>query len=350
MRVLQRVVLLLAAGALPPAALLTAPARGPAEGAPAGRVVLVVHGGEGDLPARPAPGLVREVRQTMEKALRSGYRALERDKGTCPDAVEAALRVLEDSPLFNAGKGAVFTREGRNELDAAIMEGKDRRAGAVAGVTRVKNPIAAARAVMERSPHVLLAGDGADRFAARAGLEVVSPVYFWTEHRWQELQEELRKEKGRGGEAPRPGRHHGTVGAVALDRNGDLAAGTSTGGLTGKWAGRVGDSPIIGAGTYADNDACAVSCTGVGEYFIRYAVAHDIAARVRYKGLPVARAVEEVVGGTLKKAGVEGGVIALDARGRFAVAFNADQMTRGYVTADGKVSVAVLEPDLPEPR
>lgn len=325
--------------------LLPAPAVEPA------KVVLVVHGGEGDLPPKVPPEREREVRRTMEKALRAGYQALRREGGTGLDAVEAAIRVLEDSPLFNAGKGAVFTREGRNELDAAVMEGKEKRAGAVAGVTRVKNPVSAARAVLEQSPHVLLAGEAADRFAARVGLEMVNPIYYWTEHRWKELQEipVVRKE-GRGRADSPKGGGRDTVGAVALDRQGNLAAGTSTGGLTAKWAGRIGDAPIIGAGTYADNESCAVSCTGVGEFFIRYTVAYDIAALMKYKGLPVAQAVEEVVRGKLKKAGAEGGVIALDARGRFAVSYNAEQMTRGYITADGKVSVGVLDPTLPDPK
>jgi beta-aspartyl-peptidase (threonine type) len=336
------------------AALLALP-RAPAvkgeKKAPAAKVVLVVHGGEGDLPPKVPPEMERDVRRTMEKALRAGYKALRAEKGTGLDAVEAALKVLEDSPLFNAGKGAVFTREGRNELDAAIMEGKEQRAGAVAGVTRTKNPISLARAVMEKSPHVLLVGEAADRFAAREGLQQVNPLYYWTEHRWKELQEELQKEKEKGGgDAGRSRRALGTTGAVALDANGNLAAGTSTGGMTAKWSGRVGDSPIIGAGTYADNESCAVSCTGVGEFFIRYTVSSDIAARMKYKGRAVGQAVDEVVGGKLKKANVEGGVIALDARGHFAVAYNAEQMTRGYVTEDGKVSVAVLEADFPEPR
>jgi beta-aspartyl-peptidase (threonine type) len=351
MRSLLLLLLALAAVGVPLLTLLRVPAVEADKGAPAGKVVLVVHGGEGDLPPKVPPEMERDVRRTMEKALRAGYQALRADKGTSLDAVEAAIRVLEDSPLFNAGKGAVFTREGRNELDAAIMEGKELRAGAVAGVTRTKNPISLARAVMEKSPHVLLAGEPADRFAARVGLEQVNPLYYWTEHRWKELQDELRKEKEKGrGEAGRSRRALGTVGAVALDAAGNLAAGTSTGGLTAKWSGRIGDSPIVGAGTYADNESCAVSCTGVGEFFIRYTVSADIAARMKYKGLPVERAVDEVVRGKLKKANVEGGAIALDARGRFAVARNAEQMTRGYVTEDGKVSVAVVEDALPEPK
>jgi beta-aspartyl-peptidase (threonine type) len=350
MRGLPLLLVALAAVGVPLLTLLHAPAVEGDKGMPAGKVVLVVHGGEGDLPPKVPPAMEREVRQTMEKALRAGYKALRADKGTSLDAVEAAIRVLEDSPLFNAGKGAVFTREGRNELDAAIMEGKEQRAGAVAGVTRTRNPISLARAVMEKSPHVLLVGEPADRFAARVGLEQVNPLYYWTEHRWKELQEELRKEeKGRGQGGPSR-RALGTVGAVALDPSGNLAAGTSTGGLTAKWSGRIGDSPIIGAGTYADNESCAVSCTGVGELFIRYTVSADIAARMKYKGISVERAVDEVVRGKLKKANVEGGVIALDARGRLAVACNAEQMTRGYATEDGKVSVAVLEEAFPEPK
>jgi L-asparaginase / beta-aspartyl-peptidase len=351
MRALPFLVLLLSAASAALLALPRVPAVEADKKAPTAKVVLVVHGGEGDLPPKVPPELERGVRQTMEKALRAGYKALRADKGTGLDAVEAAVRVLEDSPLFNAGKGAVFTREGRNELDAAIMEGKEQRAGAVTGVTRTKNPIALARAVMEKSPHVMLAGEAADRFAARVGLEQVNPLYYWTEHRWKELQEELAKDKDKDrGDAGHSRRALGTVGAVALDASGNLAAGTSTGGLTAKWAGRVGDAPIIGAGTYADNESCAVSCTGVGEFFIRYTVSSDIAARMKYKGLDVGKAVDEVVRGKLKKGNVEGGAIALDSRGRFAVAYNAEQMTRGYVTEDGKVSVAVLEADFPEPK
>jgi beta-aspartyl-peptidase (threonine type) len=221
MRAWPFLILLLAAASAALLALPLAPT-------PAPKVVLVVHGGEGDLPPKVPPELERDVRQTMEKALRDGFKALRAEKGTSLDAVVAAIRVLEDSPLFNAGKGAVFTREGRNELDAAIMEGKELRAGAVAGVTRTKNPIRLARKVMEESPHVMLAGEATDRFAARVGLEQVNPLYYWTEHRWKELQEELAKDKDKDrGDAGHTRRALGTVGAVALDASGNLAAGES---------------------------------------------------------------------------------------------------------------------------
>jgi beta-aspartyl-peptidase (threonine type) len=235
---------------------------------PRAKVVLAIHGGSGVI-TRSQMTAEREARyrQALEQSLQAGYERLQ-GRGSSVDAVEAAIKVLEDSPLFNAGKGAVFTHEGRNELDASIMEGAEKRAGAVAGLTRIKNPIAAARAVMERSPHVLLVGEGADRFALGQKLEEVNPVYFWTPERWKALQDALEQERSSAGpqtsrrDPPSaPDRPFGTVGAVALDRHGNLAAGTSTGGMTNKRAGRVGDSPIIGAGTYADNATCAVSAT-----------------------------------------------------------------------------------------
>ena len=260
---------------------------------------------------------------------------------------------MEDSPLFNAGKGAVFTSEGRNELDASIMEGKELRAGAVAGVTIIRNPITAARTVMEKSKHVLLTGRGAELFATQQNLDIVDPCYFWTLRRWNELKEAQQKEKEakrrkEGSAAPMRPRYFGTVGAVALDRSGNLAAGTSTGGMTNKRPGRLGDSPIIGAGTYADNDACGVSCTGHGEYFIRYAVAHDIAALVKYKGLTVQQAADELVQKKLKKAGGEGAVIVLDTKGNVAVSYNSERMFRGYITEDGKMSVIAFYEKLPK--
>jgi beta-aspartyl-peptidase (threonine type) len=327
---------------------------------PARPLVLVIHGGEGDLPEKVSPELEQKHKEVLAEALRRGHARLkEGKKGACIDAVEAAIRVLEDSPLFNAGKGAVFTHEGRNELDASIMEGKDKKAGAVAGVTIVKNPISAARAVMEHSPHVLLMGRGAELFAIKNKLEIVHPDYFWTEQRWKELQDALKKEQkqhGGAGLRERPEtatsrqRHFGTVGAVALDGDGNLAAGTSTGGMTNKWSGRVGDSPIIGAGTYADNDACAVSCTGWGEYFIRYAVAHDITARVKYARRSVKEATETVINDELQKAGAEGGAIVLARTGEFHIAYNrlAGQMSRGFISSrDETPHVAILDKPLP---
>ncbi len=270
------------------------------------------------------------------------------------DAVEAAVRVLEDSPHFNAGKGAVFTREGRNELDASIMEGKTKRAGAVGFVTTIKNPITAARAVMEKSKHVLLVGEGAEAFAQRNQLDVVEPAYFRTERRWQQHLEELKKEadseaaKNKSAKydpaAQRDPEHPwSTVGAVALDQAGNLAAGTSTGGTPNKLFGRLGDTPIVGAGTYADNEACAVSGTGHGEYFIRLAVGHDVAALMKYKGMSVADAAADVVLGKLKSAGGDGGIIALDAKGNFAMPYNTEGMFRGYVTRDGRTKVLLFE-------
>jgi beta-aspartyl-peptidase (threonine type) len=309
-------------------------------------VVLVVHGGAGDPAAKKDPQVEKGLRDGLTRALQAGHRALEH--GSSLDAVEAAIRVLEDDAHFNAGKGAVFTHEGHNELDASIMEGKDRRAGAVAGVTTIKNPIRAARCVMEKSRHVLLMGRGAELFATGQGLEIVDPSYFWTLRRWNELKDALKKEKAAGkerrGQQGGEQRYLGTVGAVAVDPQGNLAAGTSTGGLTNKWPGRVGDSPIIGAGTYADNEACAVSCTGVGEFFIRYAVAHEIVALVKYRQLSVQQAAEKVLHGKLEKIGGEGGVIVLDPRGNAAAVYNSEHMSRGSITRSGKVQVRILEP------
>jgi beta-aspartyl-peptidase (threonine type) len=302
--------------------------------------VLVIHGGSGVLSRKEmTPELQKQYRADLEKALRAGRQALEKKGGTCLDAVEAAIKVLEDSPRFNAGKGAVFTSEGRNELDASIMEGKEKRAGAVAAVTRAKNPIAAARAVMERTRHVLLVGPGADRFVARAGLETVDPSYFKTEERWREWKEAVRREgQKQKGKGPAPKRPGGTVGAVALDRRGNLAAGTSTGGLMNRLPGRVGDSPIIGAGTYCDNVACGVSCTGYGELFIREAVAHEVVALIRYRKLSVREAAAEVLRRLPEDSG---GLIALDRRGNVATPFNTEGMYRGQITRDGKTHVAI---------
>lgn len=304
-------------------------------GAPLEGVVLAVHGGTGMEKALVTPELDAALRADLKKALQAGYAALQAKQATSLDGVVASIRVLEDSPLFNAGKGAVFTRDGKNELDASLMEGATKRAGAVAGVTNVKNPITAARAVMEQSPHVLLIGKGAEVFAQEKGLEIVDPGYFWTERRWADLQKALAEEQKKEG--------HGTVGAVAVDASGNLAAGTSTGGMTKKRSGRVGDSPIIGAGTYADNGGCAISATGHGEYFIRYSVAHDINALTAYKGLNVSAAANEVIHGKLKPAGGEGGVIVLDAKGRLAMSYNSEGLYRGYVTRDGKIVVHLYD-------
>ncbi|HEX7118167.1 MAG TPA: isoaspartyl peptidase/L-asparaginase, partial [Longimicrobiales bacterium] len=267
-----------------------------------GAIAIAIHGGAGTIRRGDmTPEAEKAYRAKLEEALRAGYAVLE-DGGTSLDAVVAAITVMEDSPLFNAGKGAVFTNAGTNELDAAIMDGATLRAGAVAGVKTVKNPILLARAVMERSPHVMLAGAGAEAFAAEQGLELVDPEYFFTQHRWDALQRIKAEEAGKPVSEPQgpqaffpDDRKFGTVGAVALDRHGNLAAGTSTGGMTNKRWGRIGDSPIIGAGTYANNASCAVSATGHGEYFIRNVVAHDICARVEYGGQTLEEAANYVV-------------------------------------------------------
>ena len=292
---------------------------------------IVVHGGAGDPPSGEKRAEVgRAYADGMTRALRAGADVLV-DGGKALDAVQAAIIALEDDPVFNAGKGAVFNAVGINELDASIMRGDTLDAGAVASVRRVKNPILAARAVMERSPHVLLGGKGADEFAQSQGIEMVEPGYFRTERRWQQYQ------------AARKSGKFGTVGAVVLDTHGSLAAGTSTGGLTFKRFGRVGDSPIIGAGTYADNDACAVSATGQREYFIRLAVARSICARVQYAGMPVAEATHAVIHDDLDKLGGTGGVIVIDRQGEIAVEFNTEVMNRGYLRAGGEPVVEVGE-------
>ncbi len=312
-------------------------------------VVLAIHGGIGVDREHMTPELEAQLRPALDEALRAGYAALKKDGAVGLDGVEAAIRVLEDSPLFNAGRGAVFTHEGRNELDASIMEGKTKRAGAVASVTIVKNPITAARTVMEKSKHVLLIGRGAEVFCTRAGLEIVDASYFWTEPRWRDIQKRWEDESKASGAGSGyvnpllPKHQYGTVGAVALDGDGNLAAGTSTGGMTNKAFGRVGDSPIIGAGTYADNEGAAVSCTGHGEFFIRWAVAHEVNALMKYKSLPVNEAADNIINQQLKPAGGEGGLIALDRRGNFSAAYNTDGMYRGYITKDGTVKVMLYE-------
>ncbi|MCW5577134.1 MAG: isoaspartyl peptidase/L-asparaginase [Dokdonella sp.] len=303
--------------------------------------VLVIHGGAGVIHSELSPEAQQAVRADLEAALAAGYAVL-KEGGTSLDAVGKAIVILEDSPRFNAGKGAVFTHDGRNELDAAIMDGATLRAGAIAGVHRIKNPILLARAVMEKSPHVFMVGDGAEAFAQSVGIELVDPSYFRTEQRWQQLQEVLRKEAA--GQQSSLGRmvHYGTVGAVALDAAGHLAAATSTGGMTNKRYGRVGDSPIIGAGTYA-NAQCAVSGTGWGEYYIRTVAAHDICARVAYARQPLAKAADEVVMKLIPQLGGDGGAIALDAKGNIAMPFNTDGMYRGWVDKSGKVHVAIFK-------
>ncbi len=334
-------------GAAGPAAQAS-PAAAPGRGAP--KWGLVIHGGAGNIsPENLGPERQARYKAKLEEALRAGHAVLARG-GESLDAVQAAVQVLEDSPLFNAGKGAVFTHEGENELDAAIMDGPTQRAGAVAGLKHVKNPIDLARRVMERSPHVMMIGAGAEAFAKAQGVELVPQSYFYTEERWQSLQRALEAEKQTQGVPPSSASERGpqgdykfgTVGAVALDQHGHLAAGTSTGGMTNKRFGRVGDVPIIGAGTYA-NAGCAVSATGHGEFFIRYTVAHDICARMAYQGAPLAAAADAVVMDVLVKAGGEGGIIAMDAQGNVAMPFNSKSMYRGALGADGVVYTAILK-------
>lgn len=304
------------------------------------RPVLVIHGGAGVIAKDLTPERRAGVEAALRGALTQGYAVLT-GGGSSLDAVSRAVVVLEDSPYFNAGKGAVFTHDGKNELDAAIMDGTTRKAGSIAGVHRVKNPVLLARAVMEKSPHVMLTGDGAEAFAQSIGMELVDPSYFRTEERWQQLQNALKKEAQASVDTDRT-RHYGTVGAVALDQAGRLAAATSTGGMTNKRWGRVGDAPIIGAGTYANAD-CAVSATGWGEFYIRTVAAHSICARLAWKKETLEKAAKAVVLDDVPSLGGDGGVIALDAKGNFALPFNTDGMYRGWVDRDGKVHVAMLK-------
>ena len=286
---------------------------------------IAIHGGAGTLPrADMSAEAERRYRSGLREAIDAGFAVLQ-GGGTSMDAVTRAVVLLEDNPLFNAGKGAVFTLDGRNELDASIMDGSTLRAGAVSGVTRIRNPVTLARAVMEKSEHVMLAGTGAEEFAAAQGFSFVPQSYFHTPERWQQLE---RIRRGDAGLSALTISHIGTVGAVAVDAHGGLAAATSTGGMTGKRYQRIGDSPIIGAGTYADNRSCAVSATGHGEVFIRTVVAHDICARMRFGGRSIGAAVREVVLGELPPLGGEGGVIAIDARGEIAIEFNSEGMFR----------------------
>lgn len=309
------------------------------DGGPA-PLTVVIHGGAGTIRrADMSPEREAAYREAMETALRTAYEVLEAN-GSALDAVEAAIRFLEDSPLFNAGRGAVFSAAGTNELDASIMDGATGRAGAVAAVRTVRHPISAARKVMEETRHVLLTERGADIFAARQGLEIVEPDFFHTDRRWDALLRAQQREGDdqRGGASlhddPPPAEadeKHGTVGVLALDREGNLAAGTSTGGLTNKMRGRVGDAPIIGAGTFADDATCAVSATGVGEYYMRALISYDVSARMRYTGASLDEAVDGAMQAGLYDRGGDGGLIALDADGNVAMEFNTPGMYRGYL-------------------
>lgn len=311
---------------------------------------LVIHGGAGNITSgRLATELEQAYRRVLAQALTAGHAVLE-GGGSSIDAVIAAIAVMEDSPLLNAGKGAVFSNAGRNELDASIMDGSTRMAGSVAGVTTIRNPIRAAHAVMTQSVHVMLMGQGADAFAAEKGLEIVDPSYFHTQFRWNQLQKAIAEERVlRDHDAdadpdispPAGDEKRGTVGAVALDRHGNLAAGASTGGLTNKRFGRVGDSPIIGAGTYADNRSVAVSATGTGEMFIRTAAAFNTSAQVRLQHIPITEAADNTLA-EIAAIGGDGGLIVLDAKGNYAMRFNTRGMFRGTIGNDGIVQVGIF--------
>jgi len=296
-----------------------------------GKYVLVIHGGAGGMSENLPDSLKQEYLSSLDKALTIGETLLAKGS-TGIDAVEAVVRYLEDNPLFNAGKGAVLTTEGKAELDAAIMNGKDLSCGAVTGIKTIKNPISLARAVMEKSGHVFMSGVGAEKFASEVGVQKVKPRYFLVEDRydkWLKEKEAIKKKK------------KGTVGAVALDQYGNLAAATSTGGLSNKRPGRVGDVPVIGAGTYANNKTCAVSCTGQGEKFIRNTVAFNVSALMEYKNMSLADAVNEMIHKRL--ADGDGGLIAVDKEGNFALQYNTKSMLRGYVTSDGKREVKIWD-------
>jgi len=316
---------------------------------------LVIHGGAGTiLKKNMTDEKEAAYRAKMEEALRAGQKILS-SGGSSLDAVIATIQVMEDSPLFNAGKGAVFTHEGRNEMDASIMDGRDLNAGAVAGVMRIKSPIALAREVMENSAHVMLTGKGAEEFAGTRGISLMDPSYFATEKRRKQLESAIAKEKGtvldHDGDNKTsmyddpidPENKYGTVGAVALDKHGNIAAGTSTGGMTNKRWNRIGDAPIIGAGTYADNNSCGVSATGHGEYFIRASVAYAICAMMEFKGVSLKEAADAVVMKKLVKMGGSGGIVSLDKDGNIAMTFNSEGMYRGYIKGDSDPVTAIYK-------
>jgi len=311
---------------------------------------LVIHGGAGTiLKKNMSDELEAAYKKNLKEALKAGYTILSKG-GSSLDAVETAIRIMEDSPLFNAGKGAVFTAQGKNEMDASIMDGRDMKAGAVAGVSSVRNPISAARKVMEETPHVMLSGEGADKFAIEQGLKTESPKYFYTERRWKHLQKIKDSEKIEMDHSDEKGmlemlenNKFGTVGAVALDQAGNVAAATSTGGMTNKKFGRIGDSPIIGAGTYASNKTCAISCTGHGEFFMRGVVAYDVAAQMEYKKSSLAESAHNVIHKKLLEIGGLGGLIGIDASGNYVMEFNTPGMYRGQIGADGEPEVFIYK-------
>lgn len=320
-------------------------------------IVLVIHGGAGSIvKSKMTPEKESEYRAKLHEALDAGYAILEAG-GSSIDAVEMAVMILEDSPLFNAGKGSVFTSEGKNEMDASMMEGKNLNAGAVAAVTNVKNPIQAARAVMEKSPHVMLTGRGAEIFSKQNGVDTASPEYFYDELRYQQWQKikdtekiQLDHSEDKGDVQPsfdmefnpNPDGKFGTVGAVAIDKEGNLAAATSTGGMTNKSYGRVGDSPIIGSGTYANNKTCAVSCTGHGEFFMRTSAAYNVSAQMEYQKIPLSEAAQNTID-RLAVLGGSGGLIAVDAEGNVAMPFNTSGMYRACKKMDESSRVLIFK-------
>ena len=317
---------------------------------------IVIHGGAGTIErSKITPEKEREYRAGLERALKAGYEILKRG-GSSLDATEAAVRVLEDDPHFNAGRGSVFTSAGTNEMDASIMDGNTLKAGAVGCVRHIKNPIGLARLLMEKAEHVatteprvgpvLMVGEGAEAFAKENGVALIDEKYFFTQQRWDALQKIKESEK-HGGTGEKQfliseQDRHGTVGAVALDKAGNLAAATSTGGTTNKLPGRIGDTPVIGAGTYANNQTCAVSCTGDGEYFIRAAAAHEVSALIEYRGMKLQEAAQMALD-AVKKLGGEGGLIAIDKNGEIALPFNTNGMYRGYVDPNGKFVVEIYK-------
>jgi beta-aspartyl-peptidase (threonine type) len=320
------------------------------ENLPVGPITLVIHGGAGTIKRENmTPEKEQAYHQALHAALDSGYAILEKG-GKSVDAVIAAIKVMEDSPLFNAGKGAVFTSEGKNELDASIMDGSTLMAGAVAGVTTIKNPITAAYAVMTKSEHVMLIGKGAETFAKDQGIEIVDPSYFFDSARYQQWQKLKQKELGKEAsmrdyfEDPFiKDTKFGTVGAVALDQSGNIAAGTSTGGMNNKKWGRVGDAPIIGAGTYADNHTCGISCTGYGEYFIRLSVAHNISSMMEYGNATLQAAADTVIIKKLTRLGGDGGMIGLDRQGNISMTFNSEGMYRGFIQKKGEAKTFIYK-------
>ncbi|GGD22051.1 isoaspartyl peptidase/L-asparaginase [Flavobacterium orientale] len=311
---------------------------------------IVIHGGAGTiLKENMTDSLEAEYNRVLDLAVSKGYEIL-KNGGNSLDAVTQTIMILEDSPLFNAGKGAVFTNEGKNELDASIMDGKSKAAGAVASVTKVKNPITLARAVMEVSEHVMMVGPGAEKFAEQNGVELVDPSYFHTAKRWQGLQRAKEQERTELDHANAmhydpmiKDKKFGTVGCVALDKKGNIAAGTSTGGMTNKLYGRVGDAPIIGAGTYADNATCGVSATGWGEFFIRNVVAYDISAQMKYKKVSLAEAAKETIQKKVPEMGGDGGIIAIDKDGNIIMEFNTSGMYRASIDKKGTKTIAIYK-------